>query len=48
MGAAFSGNSVSAIAWRPDDCAIAAVNSEGGIKLWNFKVRSEPLSKGFA
>ena len=48
VGAAFSGNSVSAIAWRPDDCAIAAVNSEGGINLWNFKVRTELSSKGFA
>ena len=48
VGAAFSGNSVSEIAWRPDDCAIAAVNSVGGINIWNFKVRTELQSKGFA
>ena len=41
VGAAFSGNSISALAWKPDDCAIAAVNSKGGVNIWSFKVRTE-------
>ncbi len=40
VGAAFAGNSVSAISWKPNDCALAAVNSKGGVYLWNFKVCS--------
>tara|TARA_Y100000589_G_scaffold311732_1_gene331340 strand:+ start:1855 stop:2931 length:1077 start_codon:yes stop_codon:yes gene_type:complete len=47
VGAAFSGNSVSSISWKPDDCALAAVNSEGIVNLWNFRVRSDLKYKGF-
>ena len=40
VGAAFSGDHVSGITWRPDDCALAAVNASGAIKVWEFKVRT--------
>ncbi|WP_320663908.1 hypothetical protein [Prochlorococcus sp. MIT 1223] len=48
VGGAFAGELVSQIAWRPDDCALAAVNAKGGIIIWDFKVRTETSAKGFA
>ncbi len=48
VGAAFAGDAVSSIAWKPDDCALAAVSSAGLINIWNFRVRSMTESKGFA
>ena len=47
VGAAFAGDLVGAISWRPDDCALAAVNAKGVVTVWNFKVRTSSLSKGF-
>ena len=47
LGGAFAGELVSAIAWRPDDCALAAVNSKGDINVWNFKMRTKSSPKGF-
>tara|TARA_Y100001970_G_scaffold272868_1_gene370094 strand:- start:3030 stop:4076 length:1047 start_codon:yes stop_codon:yes gene_type:complete len=39
VGAAFAGDYVSKIAWKPDDCALAAVCSKGSIHVWPFKLR---------
>jgi len=47
VGGAFAGDLVSQIAWRPDDCALAAVNANGGITLWEFKVRRGKGPQGF-
>ena len=47
VGAAFAGDLVGAISWRPDDCALAAVTAKGVVTVWNFKVRTSSLSKGF-
>ena len=47
VGGAFSGSLVSQIAWRPDDCALAVVNANGGISVWDFKVRTQSSPKGF-
>ena len=47
VGAAFAGDSVSAISWKPGDSAIAAVNAEGKVYVWDFKVRTESDAKGF-
>ena len=48
LGGAFAGELVSAIAWRPDDCALAAVNSKGVINVWNFRMRTKTSAKGFS
>ena len=47
VGAAFAGELVAAISWKPDDCALAAVNAKGGVKVWKFKVNKTLFSKGF-
>ena len=47
VGAAFAGDLVGDIAWRPDDCALAAINAKGVVTVWNFKVRTSSSSKGF-
>jgi WD40 repeat protein len=47
VGAAFAGDLVGDIAWRPDDCALAAINAKGVVTVWNFKVRTSSTSKGF-
>ena len=47
VGAAFAGKNVSALAWKPGDSAIAAVNADGKVFVWNFKVRLDSDSKGF-
>ncbi len=39
VGAAFAESLVEEIAWRPDDSALAAINSKGLIKVWLFKIR---------
>ena len=48
VGGAFVGDRVEAMAWRPDDCALASINAKGVITVWNFKVRTKTSSKGFA
>ena len=49
VGGAFAGDDlVSQIAWRPDDSALAAVNANGGITVWDFKVRNKQAPKGFS
>ena len=45
---AFAGDLVSQIAWRPDNCALAAVHAKGGITLLDFKVRTKSTPQGFA
>ena len=47
VGAAFAGDLVAAISWRPDDCALAAINSKGAVNVWEFKVNESFSSKGF-
>ena len=47
VGAAFSGDIVSSLAWKPDDCALASVNASGRVNVWDFKVRSTFGAKGF-
>ena len=44
------GDLVEAIAWRPDDCALASINAKGGITVWDFKMRTQTKSsaKGFS
>ena len=48
VGGAFAGELVSQIAWKPDDCALAAVNAKGGITVWDFKIRSKKAPQGFS
>ena len=48
VGGSFAGELVSQIAWRPDNCALAAVNSKGGINVWDFKVRTKKVPRGFS
>ena len=48
LGGAFVGGRIEAIAWRPDDCALAAVNANGGINVWDFKNRIKTSPKGFS
>tara|TARA_Y100001968_G_scaffold139835_1_gene127961 strand:- start:696 stop:1775 length:1080 start_codon:yes stop_codon:yes gene_type:complete len=48
IGGAFVGEHVEAIAWRPDDCALAAVDAKGGINVWNFKNIIKKSPKGFS
>ena len=45
VGAAFAGDLVAAISWRPDDCALAAVNANGEINVWEFKINTTLFSK---
>ena len=47
VGGAFVGDRVEVIAWRPDDCALAAVNANGGINVWDFKNVIKTSPKGF-
>ncbi len=48
LGAAFVDDLVGAIAWRPDDSALATVNAKGGVNLWDFKMRTKSSAKGFS
>ena len=47
LGGAFVGDHVAAIDWRPDDGALAAVNSSGGVTVWNLKTLTKTSTKGF-
>ena len=40
VGGAFVGDLVSTVSWRPDDAALAVVNSNGGVEVFNFKTRN--------
>ena len=48
VGGAFVGEQVSAIAWKPNDSALAAIDANGGINIWEFKFRTKTSPKGFA
>jgi len=48
LGGAFAEDHVSAIAWRPDDSGLAAINSKGGITVWDFKIPTKISPKGFS
>ena len=48
VGGAFVGDRVEAIAWRPDDCALASINAKGVIAVWDFKLPKNTSPKGFA
>ena len=47
IGGAFAGAFVSQIAWRHDDSALAAIDANGGINVWEFKVRTKAAPQGF-
>lgn len=40
VGGAFVGERVSSVSWRPDDGALATINSNGGIEVFNFAINS--------
>jgi WD40 repeat protein len=44
LGAAFVGERVSEVCWKPNDSALAAIDAQGGINVWNFKIREEQKS----
>ncbi len=46
VGGAFAGALVSQMAWHPDDSALAAINANGGITVWEFKVRTTTAPEG--
>ena len=39
LGGAFVGERISDVCWKPDDSALAAIDAQGGIHVWAFKVR---------
>ena len=39
LGGAFTGERISAVSWHPDDTAVAAVDANGGVAVWPFKIR---------
>ena len=39
LGAAFVGEKISSLCWKPDDTAVAALDANGGVALWPFKIR---------
>ena len=47
VGGAFASDLVSQIAWHPEDTALAAINANGGITVWEFKVRTKTSPQGF-
>ena len=47
LGGAFAGERIEAISWRPDDCALAAINAKGKITVLDFKIRTKTTPKGF-
>ena len=40
LGGAFLGERISSIIWKPDDSAIAAIDANGGVSLWPFRLRT--------
>lgn len=48
VGGVFVGDRIGTIAWRPDDCALAAIDANGGINVWDFKFRTKRTAKGFS
>tara|TARA_Y100001968_G_scaffold168387_1_gene154203 strand:- start:1367 stop:2440 length:1074 start_codon:yes stop_codon:yes gene_type:complete len=47
IGGAFAGDLVSQMSWRPDNSALAAIDANGGINIWDFKTRTRSSPKGF-
>lgn len=45
LGGAFLGERVSGIAWHPNDRSIAAIDAQGGVSVWPFKIRSQAPQK---
>ena len=39
LGGAFVGERVSEVCWKPNDSALAAIDAQGGINVWKFKIR---------
>ena len=44
LGGAFVGERVSEVCWKPNDSALAAIDAQGGINVWAFKIREENFS----
>ncbi len=38
-GGAFVGERISGLQWQPGDSSLAAIDANGGIHVWKFKVR---------
>jgi len=39
LGGAFVGERISGLQWQPNDSSLAAIDANGGIHVWTFKVR---------
>ncbi len=39
LGGAFTAERISALCWKPDDTALAAIDSDGRVSVWPFKIR---------
>ena len=39
LGGAFVGERISSLCWKPNDSALAAIDANGGINAWEFKIR---------
>ena len=39
LGGAFTAEKISAVCWKPDDTALAAIDSDGRVSVWPFKIR---------
>ncbi|WP_115126777.1 WD40 repeat domain-containing protein [Synechococcus sp. GEYO] len=39
LGGAFTAEKISAVCWKPDDTALAAIDSDGRVSVWQFKIR---------
>ncbi len=40
LGGAFLGARISSVVWKPDDSALAAIDANGGVSLWPFRLRT--------
>ena len=39
LGGGFTGERISSLSWHPDDTAVAAIDANGGVAVWPFKIR---------
>ena len=39
LGGGFTGERINSLSWQPDDTAVAAINANGGVAVWPFKIR---------
>ena len=38
LGGGFTGERISSLSWHPDDTAVAAINTNGDVAVWPFKI----------